>query len=77
MLYYKQKSGVQAPWLDKSWFMMAAGDDVCVFDDDPQDLIASIKSNTLMEKKGKNGLGQVVKMIDVGEWYEFDFCSKK
>lgn len=59
---------------------MAAGDDVVIFvdkiiADKVYDTIIKLTARDANESK-PTGLGQIVKKVNLGEWYDITFCSK-
>lgn len=80
MYYYLQESGIPEPWLSPDVCVIAAGDDtVCWCDPSlTKNIVKNITDYTARNKKHQViGLGQVVSQVDVGEFWEVEFCSKK
>lgn len=74
--YYMERAGILNPWNDEKVHVIASGDDVVfwVGPDKANDVRDAIILNTAQTKDLQVvGLGQVVKTVDVKEWYEVDF----
>lgn len=74
--YYLEVSGVNNPWDNKDCHVIAAGDDVVVWicDAKVDKLYDSIKRLTVDHKEeSRVGLGQVIKTVEVKEWYDVEF----
>jgi len=77
--YYQQKAGIKRPWNSKDCYTIASGDDVVIFV--RPDLANKVKS-TIEQYTTRNikqqfvGLGQCVKEVHLGAFYEIEFCSK-
>lgn len=78
MYYYMESIGLKEPWLSNDSFVAASGDDVVAFVNRilGAALERGILENSSRQKEGQIGLGQCIKEVIRGEWYEFDFCSK-
>lgn len=76
-------AGIHEPWLNKLVKVRAAGDDVVILcarllQERIATVIAALSSRTNRNEvpTAPIGLGQCIKRVDRGEWYELDFCSK-
>lgn len=79
MYYYLEQSGFKDPWAREDMFVAASGDDTVVWAEKSilRVLKESIESLTASDKTVQVvGLGQIVKDVKIGEYYEADFCSK-
>jgi len=78
--FYLSQAGIDTPWNSQYCYVIAAGDDTWawIHPQYAQAVKQSIENLTLKTKDDSNptGLGQVVKTIAMGKYYEIDFCSK-
>lgn len=78
MFFYLEEAGLVDPWLSSDSFVVASGDDVVCWCD-PKFVEAvhnSILVNSSRDKFGAKGLGQCIKEVKIGKYYDIDFCSK-
>jgi len=78
--FYVKKAGISdEPWKSKELFAIASGDD-CVIFVAPEH--ADLLYSTILELSARNtrsqcvGLGQCIKEIQIGKFYDIEFCSK-
>lgn len=74
-------AGIKEPWKSSQISVIASGDDTVAWVQPrwADRLRDSILTNTLRtgSEEVENCLGQVVKEVKVGEFWDVDFCSKK
>ena len=78
--YYQKKSGISdTPWNSDKVFTICSGDD-CVMFCEPEfeeALVDAIRNHSSRDMKPSFiGLGQCIKEINTGRFYEIEFCSK-
>jgi len=78
--YYIMRSGVaQEPWNSERVFSIASGDDCVIFvapEYAQQVYDAILLLSTRNTQPQQVGLGQCIKEISIGKFYEMEFCSK-
>lgn len=77
--YYQQCAGFETPWKNKKVFTIASGDDCVIFvsPEHTDHLMATILGLTTRNTNTQElGLGQCVKEISVGAFWDIEFCSK-
>jgi hypothetical protein len=78
--YYIMRSGVaQEPWNSEKVFSIASGDDCVIFvapEHAQQVYDAILLLSTRNTQPQQVGLGQCIKEISIGKFYEMEFCSK-
>jgi hypothetical protein len=78
--YYLHEAGIYNAWKRDDLFVMASGDDVCIFCHPrlTDTIQQSVLSKTTRSKDDVNptGLGQCVTDVKRGTIFEIEFCSK-